>query len=104
MKEKYLRMVEIGEMGSKDLGFEGLSDLWFSKYDMAQMNSYLVDRVWEEVKPLYDALHCHVRGELNEFYGDEVVDGMIPAHILGNMWAQSEYIRNDCRCFKIQVL
>ena len=50
-----------------------------------------VDRVWEEVKPLYDALHCHVRGELNEFYGDEVVknDGMIPAHILGNMWAQS---------------
>ena len=92
MKEKYLRMVEIGEMGSKDLGFEGLSDLWFSKYDMSS-DEFLsdVDRVWEEVKPLYDALHCHVRGELNEFYGDEVVknDGMIPAHILGNMWAQS---------------
>ena len=92
MKEKYLRMVEIGEKGSKDLGFDGLSDLWFSKYDMSS-DKFLadVDRVWEEVKPLYDALHCHVRGELNEFYGDEVVknDGMIPAHILGNMWAQS---------------
>ena len=92
MKEKYLRMVEIGEMGSRDLGFDGLSDLWFSKYDMSS-EEFLsdVDRVWEEVKPLYDALHCHVRAELNEFYGDSVVqnDEMIPAHLLGNMWAQS---------------
>ena len=27
-------MVEIGNQGSKDLGYEGLIDLWFSKYDM----------------------------------------------------------------------
>ena len=92
MRPLYMRMVEIGNQGSEELGYDGLSDLWFSKYDMSS-DEFLsdVDRVWEEVKPLYDALHCHVRGELNEFYGDEVLknDGMIPAHILGNMWAQS---------------
>ena len=92
MKDKYLRMVEIGELGAKDLGYDGLTDLWFSKYDMPAEDFLAdTDRVWEEVKPLYDALQCHVRAELNEEYGDDVVpaEGMLPAHILGNMWGQS---------------
>ena len=92
MKEKYLRMVDIGNQGAQDLGFEGLSDLWFSKYDMPVSEfSESVDKVYEDLKPLYESLQCHVRAELNEFYGDEVVpnEGSIPAHLLGNMWAQS---------------
>ncbi len=92
MKSKYLRMVDIGNQGAQDLGFDGLSDLWFSQYDMpASEFSETVDKVYEDLKPLYEALQCHVRAELNEFYGDEVVEnkGSIPAHILGNMWAQS---------------
>jgi peptidyl-dipeptidase A len=49
------------------------------------------DRLWEQVKPLYDPLFCHVRAELNDEYGDAIVplDQAIPAHLLGNMWAQS---------------
>ena len=92
MKPMYMRMVEIGNKGSKDLGYDGLSDLWFSKYDMpAEDFLNETDRVWEEVKPLYDALHCHVRAKLNEHYGDEVVPdvGPLPVHLLGNMWGQS---------------
>ena len=92
MKDKYLRMVEIGELGAKDLGYDGLTDLWFSKYDMPAEDFLAdTDRVWEEVKPLYDALQCHVRAKLNEEYGDEIApaEGMLPAHILGNMWGQS---------------
>ena len=92
MKDKYLRMVEIGNLGAKDLGYEGLTDLWFSKYDMpAEEFLAETDRVWEELKPLYDALHCHVRSELSEHYGEEVVpkEGVLPAHVLGNMWGQS---------------
>ena len=92
MRPLYTRMVEIGNQGSKELGFDGLSDLWFSKYDMpAEEFLEEIDRVWDEVKPLYDALHCHVRGELNEKYGDEIVslDEPLPVHILGNMWGQS---------------
>jgi len=92
MKPMYMRMVDIGNQGSRDLGYEGLSDLWFSKYDMPA-DDFLneTDRVWEEVKPLYDALHCHVRAKLNEHYGDDVVpeSGPLPVHLLGNMWGQS---------------
>jgi len=92
MKSMYMRMVDIGNQGSKDLGYQGLSDLWFSKYDMPA-DEFLneTDRVWEEVKPLYDALHCHVRAKLNEHYGDNVVpeSGPLPVHLLGNMWGQS---------------
>ena len=92
MKPMYMRMVEIGNQGSKDLGYEGLSDLWFSKYDMpAQDFLNETDRVWEEVKPLYDALHCHARAKLNDYYGDDIVSksGPLPVHLLGNMWGQS---------------
>ena len=92
MKDKYLRMVEIGNQGSSDLGFSGLSDLWFSKYDMSNEEfSLLVDQVYEDMRPLYESLQCHVRAELNDYYGDEIVpiDKPIPAHLLGNMWAQS---------------
>ena len=92
MKSKYLRMVDIGNQGSKDLGFSGLSELWFSKYDMpTEEFAIMVDEVYEDIKPLYEALQCHVRAELNGIYGDEIValDEPIPAHLLGNMWAQS---------------
>ena len=28
-----------------------------------------LDRLWGEVKPLYEALHCHARAKLGELYG-----------------------------------
>jgi len=92
MKSMYMRMVEIGNKGSRDLGYSGLDDLWFSKYDMpADKFLEVTDSVWEEVKPLYEALHCHVRSQLNEYYGDEIVppEGLLPVHLTGNMWGQS---------------
>ena len=92
MKSMYMRMVEIGNKGSRDLGYSGLDDLWFSKYDMpADKFLEVTDSVWEEVKPLYEALHCHVRSQLNEYYGDEIVppEGSLPVHLTGNMWGQS---------------
>ena len=92
MKDMYLRMVEIGNQGANDLGYDGLTDLWFSQYDMPA-DEFLdeTDRVWDELKPLYDALHCHVRDELSNHYGEEIVakTGSLPAHVLGNMWGQS---------------
>ena len=92
MKPMYMRMVEIGNQGANDLGYQNLSDLWFSKYDMPA-DEFLAetDRVWEEVKPLYDALHCHVRAKLNDHYGDDIVSTSdpLPVHMLGNMWGQS---------------
>ncbi|WP_193754305.1 M2 family metallopeptidase [Microbulbifer sp. Q7] len=91
MKPLYERQVEIGNAGAKELGYDNLSVMWRSKYDMpADAFAADMDNQWNKVKPLYEALHCHVRAKLNEHYGDDVVpaSGKIPAHLLGNMWAQ----------------
>jgi peptidyl-dipeptidase A len=92
MKADYQRMVEIANEGSTQLGYKDVGALWRSKYDMpADAFASDMDRVWGQVKPLYDSLQCHVRAKLNQKYGDEVValDQPIPAHLLGNMWAQT---------------
>ncbi|RMH18407.1 MAG: peptidase M2 family protein [Acidobacteria bacterium] len=92
MKPLYERYVELGNKGARELGFADLGEMWRSKYDM-EPDAFAaeLDRLWQQVAPLYEALHCHVRAELNRRYGDEVVDpaGPIPAHLLGNMWAQT---------------
>ncbi|NVJ99706.1 MAG: M2 family metallopeptidase [Alphaproteobacteria bacterium] len=92
MKDDYARMVEIANEGAKELGYPNVGAMWRSNYDMdPDAFAAEADRLWDGVKPLYDALHCHVRAELSDYYGSRVVseDGAIPAHLLGNMWAQS---------------
>ncbi|GGP43131.1 peptidase M2 [Shewanella algicola] len=91
MRPLFEREVELANEGAKDLGYTDLSELWRSQYDMKPDEfSAELDRLWDQIKPLYDSLHCYVRGELNEQYGDDVAPktGPIPAHLLGNMWAQ----------------
>lgn len=91
MREKYQRMVELANEGAQELGYDDTGAMWRAGYDMpADDFAVELDRLWGQVKPLYDALQCHVRSELTEQYGSEVMgdDGMIPAHLLGNMWAQ----------------
>ncbi len=91
MKPLYARLVELGNEGAREIGFDDLGALWRSGYDMtpAELEAD-VDRLWGEVKPLYDELHCYVRGRLQARYGKRAVpDGApIPAHLLGNIWAQ----------------
>jgi len=92
MKKDYARMVEIINEGAQELGFKDAGDLWRAGYDMdAEAFAEEADRLWGQVKPLYDELHCYVRAELNEKYGDEIVplDEPIRADVLGNMWGQS---------------
>jgi peptidyl-dipeptidase A len=91
MREKYRRFAELGNAGARGLGFDDLGALWRSGYDMpAAAFAAEIDRLWEQVRPFYEALHCHVRARLAEVYGSDLVtpDGLIPAHLLGNMWAQ----------------
>ena len=91
MREPYQRLVEIANDGSKELGYKDTGALWRSKYDMPpDQFAAELDRLWGQVKPLYDSLHCYVREGLNKKYGDAVVPPgkPIPAHLLGNMWAQ----------------
>jgi peptidyl-dipeptidase A len=91
MRQDYVRLVEIANGGARELGFSDLGAMWRSNYDMKPEEfSLLTDRLWGEVKPLYDQLHCYTRRKLNEKYGDAVqpATGAIRADLLGNMWAQ----------------
>jgi peptidyl-dipeptidase A len=91
MKADYARMVEIANQGAKELGYADVGAMWRSGYDMdPDAFAALTDKLWAEVKPLYDALHCYTRAKLNAKYGDAVqkATGPIRADLLGNMWAQ----------------
>ena len=91
MRDKYTRFVELMNQGARDLGYPDVGAMWRSKYDMPpDAFAAEVDRLWGQVKPLYDSVHCYVRSNLNKKYGDKVVplDQPIPAHLLGNIWAQ----------------
>ncbi len=92
MKQDYAAMVSIANQGARELGFADVGQMWRSGYDMdADAFVAETDRLWGQVKPLYNQLHCYVRAELNDKYGDAVVplDQPIRADLLGNMWAQS---------------
>ncbi|MFT5815768.1 MAG: peptidyl-dipeptidase A, partial [Psychroserpens sp.] len=92
MKPLYIRQAELGNEGAQGLGYADLGAMWRSNYDMpADDFAKELDRLWGQIKPLYDDLHCYVRSELGKTYGEDKVpqDQPIPAHLLGNMWAQS---------------
>jgi peptidyl-dipeptidase A len=91
LRQPYLRFSTLANKGAQELGFADMGAMWRSKYDMPPDDfSQELDRLWEQVKPLYISLHAYVRNRLREQYGDSVVpaNGPIPAHLLGNMWAQ----------------
>lgn len=91
MRPMYERMVKIANEGAQELGFDNVGALWREGYDMPPDEfTAEADRLWGQVKPLYDSLHCYVRDRLVEHYGEaaETDSGMIPAHLLGNVWAQ----------------
>lgn len=92
MKQDYARLVEIANAGARDLGYPDVGAMWRSGYDMpADDFAREMNRLWLQVKPLYDQLHCYVRAKLHEHYGPKIqpATGPIRADLLGNMWAQS---------------
>lgn len=91
MRKDYARFVELANEGARELGFDDLGAMWRAGYDMppAQFPQE-IERLWGQVKPLYDALHCYARAQLAKKYGEDKVPAgkPIPAQLLGNMWAQ----------------
>ena len=91
-RDLFVRYVGLANDGARGVGFDNVADMWKSAYDMpADAFEAETDRLYAQMKPLYEQLHCYTRRKLNRLYGDEVVakTGPIPAHLLGNMWAQS---------------
>jgi peptidyl-dipeptidase A len=90
MRDHYARFVELVNEGAREMGFADAGHMWRSGYDMdPDAFKAETDRLWGQVQPLYEQLHCYTRGKLQEKYGERgSVDGKLPAHLLGNMWQQ----------------
>ncbi|HEY6348989.1 MAG TPA: M2 family metallopeptidase [Candidatus Angelobacter sp.] len=91
MRQRYVRFVELSNKGARELGFKDTGAMWRSNYDMSPEEfSAELERLWKQVQPLYISLHAYVRRQLIKKYGKIVdrPDGLIPAHLLGNMWSQ----------------
>ena len=90
-RKNYQRFVDLSNKGAKEMGFADTGAMWRAKYDM-EPDAFAaeMERLWNQVKPLYDSLYTYTRRKLSEKYGPSVVplDKPIPAHLLGNMWAQ----------------
>lgn len=90
MRKDYARFVELSNKGARVLGFKDTGAMWRGKYDMPPDDfAKELDRLWEQLRPLYTSLHAYVRTKLHDKYGAAVPeDGPIPAHLLGNLWQQ----------------
>lgn len=90
MRADYRRFVELTNEGAKEMGYANTGEVWRAGYDMTPAEFQAeTDRLWNQVKPLYTQLQCYTRGKLVEKYGDKgQVDGMLPAHLTGNLWQQ----------------
>jgi peptidyl-dipeptidase A len=92
MREQYRRFAELANEGANELGYADLGEMWRAEYDMSpvEFESEAL-RLYRQVEPLYNELHCYVRTSLARHYGEDKVplDAPIPAHLLGNMWSQT---------------
>ena len=90
-RQNYQDMVALANEGARELGYKDLGAQWRSGYDMsAEAFAAETERLYAQIQPLYQQLHCYTRAQLQKKYGaDKVPSGKpIPAHLLGNMWAQ----------------
>jgi len=91
MRQKYARFMDLQNIGAHELGYRDTGELWRAGYDMTPAEfSSQIEQAWQQLEPLYNELHTYVRNRLIAQYGKaaERPDGMIPAQLLGNMWAQ----------------
>jgi peptidyl-dipeptidase A len=91
IRKDYTRFAELANEGARELGYADLGAMWRSGYDMTpEAFDAEVERLWGQVKPLYDGLHCYARTQLAKKYGEDKVPAgkPIPAQLFGNLWAQ----------------
>ncbi|KAK9880161.1 hypothetical protein WA026_010032 [Henosepilachna vigintioctopunctata] len=89
MPQLYEKYVNLSNEASILNGYKDTSELWLFAFELPDFVKQ-IDNLWIQVEPLYSELHKYVSLKLKGVYGDDldISDGLLPAHILGNMWAQ----------------
>ncbi|XP_063603044.1 angiotensin-converting enzyme-like [Penaeus indicus] len=105
MRDDFIRFVELSNKAATLDGFDNTGSYWLNGYTVTQREAdkytggqaldqqqfkTMAEQAWQTVSEgLYKKLHAYVRMRLSEVYPDKIdPTGPIPAHILGNMWAQ----------------
>lgn len=90
MRNDFKKYVEISNEAARLNGFSDYGDMWRSGYEDPNFIEK-VNELWKQIEPLYDELHKYTRRHLIQIYPNKIneSDPLIPAHLLGNMWAQT---------------
>lgn len=90
MPQQYSEFVTIANEVAHLNGFHDMGEYWRRPYEDPVLPERLWS-IWGQIRPLYEQVHAYVRRRLYNKYGSQFVSlrGAIPAHLLGNMWAQN---------------
>ncbi|KAJ6660556.1 hypothetical protein lerEdw1_017553 [Lerista edwardsae] len=90
IRAQFKRYVQLSNKAARLNGHTDNGAFWRSLYETPSFENDL-EKIWQELQPLYLNLHAYVRRALYKKYGADYINpkGPIPAHLLGNMWAQS---------------
>ncbi|XP_028414004.1 angiotensin-converting enzyme-like [Dendronephthya gigantea] len=89
MRDVYRRFVELKNKGARENGYTDRGQAWRGRYEVDDLGN-IVEKLWNDLRPLYLEMHAYVRYKLTKTYRGKVLENdYIPAHLLGNMWAQS---------------
>jgi len=90
VKDMFSQYVNLINEAAKLNGFQDASIMMVDRYESDTFHKEM-EETWLGLKPLYEQLHAYVRNKLFKYYGEKIVrnEGPLPAHLLGNMWAQT---------------
>lgn len=90
LREGIVELRDLRNGVAREMGYHDFFELMVSNYGMSVDEMMeMLERLTQEVEPLYRALHCWARGRYAERYGVAELPRTLPAHWIGNRWGQS---------------
>ncbi|MGH9662084.1 MAG: M2 family metallopeptidase [Bryobacteraceae bacterium] len=88
LKPSLVELRDLRNRVANEMGFSSFFHLQVADYGMSVSEMIqLMDRTYEQIRPLYEQLHRYARKTLAERYKQPLPE-RIPAHWLGNRWGQ----------------
>jgi peptidyl-dipeptidase A len=93
MHVEFTEKVVLNNLGAQRVGFENMAEMRSSRSFQMPAGEFTeeLDRVWDQIRPLYESLQCHVKARLGDRYGTDIVmqDKPIPAYLMGDSTGSS---------------
>ena len=89
IRSYFTNLVDLLNVGAREHGWIDYGDFLRSDYEMGDDFELSLNNVWKDVEPLYKELHAYVRYKISKKYNLNIRNGLIPANLLGDMFAQN---------------